>query len=59
MKKAHKYLAHAQYKNDNFSFIFYSHYRANSVNNIADAKREYRKTRGYMPKITKTILFEL
>lgn len=59
MKKAHKYLAHAQYNNYNFSFIFYSHYRANSFNNIADAKRAYNKKNGILPKIKKTVLWEL
>lgn len=59
MRKEKKYLAHAEHENDYFSFIFTSRYRANSFNNIADAKRAYRKTRGYMPKITKTVLLEL
>lgn len=59
MKKAKKYLAHADTGRDCVSFIFYSTHRANSAENIADAKRAYRKARGCIPKIKRTVLFEL
>ena len=55
MKKAKKYLAHT----DTVSFFFYSTHRANSAENIADAKRAYRKERGCIPKVKRTVLFEL
>lgn len=59
MKKAKKYLAHADAGRDCVSFIFYSTHRANSAENIADAKRAYIKKNGVLPKIKRTVLFEL
>ena len=59
MKKAKKYLAHADTGRGCVSFIFYSTHRANSAENIADAKRAYNKKFGILPKIKRTVLFEL
>ena len=59
MKKAKKYLEHADIQRAHVSFFFYSTHRANSAENIADAKRAYIKKNGILPKITKTVLFEL
>lgn len=59
MRKEKKYLAHAEHENAYFSFVFTSKYRANSFNNIADAKRAYNKKNGILPKIKKTVLWEL